>query len=75
MIGTAEYRLAKYLDSFIKPNINTEWSVNSTANFMDKIGEFNISEGVELVGSVRRDNKSYFWMGVLCGLKVGSSFS
>ena len=51
MIGTAEYRLAKYLDNFIKPNINTEWSVNSITNFMDRIDEFKFSEGGELVSS------------------------
>ena len=49
MIGTAEYRLAKYLDNFIKPNIKTGWSFNSTTNFMEKIGESKFSEGDELV--------------------------
>ena len=37
MLGTAEYKLAKYLDSFIKPNINVTYSVDSTGAFMDKL--------------------------------------
>jgi hypothetical protein len=49
MIGTAEYQLAKYLDGFIKPNINVEYSVDSTASFMSAIQEFKFSEGDELL--------------------------
>ena len=49
MISTAEYKLAKYLDDFIKPNINTTYSVNSTSAFMDKLNNFSFSAGDKLV--------------------------
>ena len=49
MIGTAEYKLAKYLDGFIKPNISTTYSVNSTSAFMDVLHDFSFSEGDNLV--------------------------
>ena len=40
MIGTAEYKLAKYLDEFIKPNIIVSHSVDSTSAFMGKLKVF-----------------------------------
>jgi hypothetical protein len=49
MIGTAEFHLAKYLDTFIKPNINVQYSVNSTSAFIEKLQEFQFSEGDESV--------------------------
>ena len=49
MIGTAEYKLAKYLDEFIKPNINVRHSVDSTSAFMDKLKVFEFKEGDKLV--------------------------
>ena len=49
MINTAEFKLAKYLDGFIKPNINTEYSVNSTSMFMEKLNDFSFSQGDKLV--------------------------
>ena len=49
MIGTAEYNLAKYLDKFIKPNINVSYSVDSTSAFMDGIQDFKFSEGDQMV--------------------------
>ena len=49
MIGTAEYKLAKYLDEFIKPNINVSHSVDSTSAFMDKLKAFEFKEGDKLV--------------------------
>ena len=49
MVGTAEYHLAKYLDTFIKPNINTLHSVNSTSAFIEKLDEFQFSDGDQLV--------------------------
>ena len=49
MINTAEFNLAKYLDTFIKPNINHWFSVSSTNEFMDKVDDFKFSEGDELV--------------------------
>ena len=46
MIGTAEYKLAKYLDNLIKPNIPNQYMLGSTNellsvldNFEDKINE------------------------------------
>ena len=49
MLGTAEYKLAKYLDSFIKPNINVTYSVDSTGAFMDKLKKFQFCESDNLV--------------------------
>ena len=43
MVGTAEYALAKYLDDFIKPNINVSHTVNSTNAFIEKLQEFQFS--------------------------------
>ena len=40
MIGTAEYNLAKYLDSFIKPNIPSRYMLNSTKMFLNKLKNF-----------------------------------
>ena len=45
MVGTAEYRLAKYLDTFIKPCINTNHTVSSTTEFIEKLQSFNLTEG------------------------------
>ena len=49
MLNTAEFKLAKYLDSFIKPNINSSYSVNSTSSFVDKLNDFKFSESDTLV--------------------------
>ena len=49
MVCTAEYYLAKYLDSFIKPNINTLHSVNSTSAFIGKLNDFQFSDSDHLV--------------------------
>ena len=49
MIGTAEYQLAKYVDSFIKPNINIEYSVSSTGDFMLRLENFQFSKGDHMV--------------------------
>ena len=45
MVGTAEYRLAKYLDTFIKPCINTSHTVSSTSEFIEKLQSFNLTDG------------------------------
>ena len=49
MLGTAEYQLAKYLDDFIKPNINEENSVSSTNDFIKKLNDFQFSKGDHMV--------------------------
>ena len=40
MINTAEYHLAKYLDSIIKPHIPSEFMLESTSSFLGKLKEF-----------------------------------
>ena len=45
MVGTAEYKLAKFLDTFIKPNINVDYTVDSTSAFVDKLQEFQLQNG------------------------------
>ena len=40
MINTAEYHLAKYLDSIIKPHIPSEFMLDSTSSFLGKLKEF-----------------------------------
>ena len=45
MIGTPEYQLAKWLDSYIKPNICSTYMLNSTANFLDEIHNARINNG------------------------------
>ena len=40
MINTAEYHLAKYLDSIIKPHIPSEFMLESTSSFLRKLKEF-----------------------------------
>ena len=40
MINTAEYNLAKYLDNLIKPHIPSEYLLNSTVSFLDKLKDF-----------------------------------
>ena len=45
MLGTAEYKLAKWLDNLIKPHIPDEYTVNSTKNFIQKFQDFDIRDG------------------------------
>ena len=40
MIGTAEYKLAKYLDQIIKPHIPSKYMLSSTWEFLDKLKLF-----------------------------------
>ena len=40
MIGTAEYNLAKYLDSVIKPHIPSNYMLNSTNSFLERLKTF-----------------------------------
>ena len=49
MLGSAEYKLAKYLDKFIKPNINEDFSVNSTKSFIERLSEFKFSDNDQVV--------------------------
>ena len=43
MIGTAEYDLAKWLDSYIKLYLPNDHSINSTKNFIDKLKSHSFS--------------------------------
>ena len=45
MVGTAEYKLAKFLDTFIKPNINVDFTVDSTGAFVKKLEDFQFKRG------------------------------
>ena len=45
MIGTAEYQLAKFLDSLIKPNLPDRFMLNSTDDFLEKLNKFPIQPG------------------------------
>ena len=45
MIGTAEYQLAKYLDSLIKPNLPDRFMLNSTDHFLEKLNKFTLQPG------------------------------
>ena len=40
MINTAEYKLAKFLDTIIKPHLPTKYMLNSTAGFLEKLKQF-----------------------------------
>ena len=43
MVNTAEYNLAKWLDSYIKPNIPNQCSVSSTSEFLHRLKEIALS--------------------------------
>ena len=49
MIGTAEYQLAKYLDSLIKPNLPQTFMLNSTTDFLEKLKKFKIQPGDKMI--------------------------
>ena len=49
MIGTAEYQLAKYLDSLIKPNLPQTFMLNSTPDFLEKLNKFEIQPGDKMI--------------------------
>ena len=40
MLGTAEYKLAKYLDQIMKPHIPSKYMLSSTWEFLDKLKLF-----------------------------------
>ena len=37
--------MVKFLDTFIKPNINVDYTVDSTSAFVDKLQEFQLQNG------------------------------
>ena len=49
MINTPEYKLAKFLDNFIKPNIPISFSCNSTDNFLDNLKSFSLMPDMKVV--------------------------
>ena len=49
MIDTPEYGIAKWLDAYIKPNIPSEFMLNSTEEFVNAIKEFPICSEDQLV--------------------------
>ena len=49
MIGTAEYQLAKYLDSLIKPNLPQTFMLNSTTDFLEKLKKIKIQPGDKMI--------------------------
>ena len=49
MVNTPEYKLAKYLDNFIKPNIPKKFMLNSTQDFLSKINSFPLKGGEHMV--------------------------
>ena len=44
MSNTSEYELAKYLDTFIQPNIPSSYITNSTDQFLDNLKHYDFSE-------------------------------
>ena len=57
MIGTPEYKEAKFLDTFIKPYISNKYSINSTDNFLTRIKDFSFNSNQFLASF---DAKSLF---------------
>ena len=49
MINTPEYGIAKWLDTFIKPNIPSKYMLSSTDNFINVIKDFPVYPGDKLV--------------------------
>ena len=49
MIGTPEYELAKFLDSYIKPNIPSKFMLKSTSEFIDKLQDHRLNGSEHLV--------------------------
>ena len=40
MVGTPEYKLAKYLDNLIKPHIPDTYLLKSTDDFIERLKQF-----------------------------------
>ena len=49
MVNTPEYKLAKWLDSLIKPYIPDRYSLSSTSSFIDRIKELKPNNDAKLV--------------------------
>ena len=49
MIGTPEYKLAKFLDSIIKPHIPNTYLLNSTSDFVNNVRQFQFDRSHKLV--------------------------
>ena len=49
MISTPEYELAKFLDSYIKPNIPSKFMLKSTSEFIDKLQDHRLNGSEHLV--------------------------
>ena len=49
MINTAEYNLAKYLDTFIKPNLPNTYLLSSTSQFVNIINDFKFNHDDNLI--------------------------
>ena len=49
MIGTPEYKLAKFLDSVIKPSIPDKYMLSSTNHFIEKLKQVNVQSHQILV--------------------------
>ena len=49
MINTSEYYLAKYLDTFIQPNIPISFSVSSTSQFLDTLKHYVFSPNDKII--------------------------
>ena len=48
MINTPEYKLAKFLDGYIKPNIPISLSCNSTDVFLENLKSFTFTPNISL---------------------------
>ena len=49
MVGNPEYRLAKYLDSLIKPQIKDTYFSKSTDNFIEHLKQFPCNNSLRIV--------------------------
>ena len=49
MVNTSEYKLAKYLDNFIKPNIPSSYMTDSTDRFLNDLHKYDFSPDDKVV--------------------------
>ena len=49
MVGSPEYKLAKFLDTIIKPNISDEHMLRSSYEFLEKLQEINLNSNQVMV--------------------------
>ena len=49
MVNTSEYKLAKYLDTFIKPNIPSSYMTDSTDRFLNDLHKYDFSPDDKVV--------------------------